>query len=155
MLKKTYFDSITTSFEKTVLLAALSVVLILCLASSAFATVKPYVFPSMDKRKVALEASLMTPPMISAVEDMMQVEATPMESGLSLTQGILYQAAVEYDSALTAGEQAATARMLDYLQRSGVSTDLADILIEEISSGRYEADDKVVSGLKTIASSAR
>ncbi len=155
MLKKTYFDPIATSFERTVFLAALSVVLLLCLVSTAFATVKPYVFPSMAERKIALEASLMTPPMISAMEDVMQVEAAPMKTGQSLTQGILYQAAAEYDNALSAGEQTAMTRMLDFLQRSGVSMELADILIEEISSGRYEADAKVLSGLRTIASSAR
>lgn len=155
MPKKVYLDFITGSFERTVLLAACTVILMLCLASSAFATVKSYVFPSMYQRKIALEDSLMTPRMISTVETMMQVETTPVESGSSLTQGILYQAALEYESALTGGEQTAMTRMLEYLERSGVSTELANILIEEISNGRYDADARVISGLKTMASSAK
>ncbi len=133
-------------------------VLLLSVVSTASATVKPYLFDNSRSHEMALESLVFLsqePPEpeedVSRIIELEGMEGVQPSTGLTLTQQILKQAEIEYQRGLDKGQQSAMAQMLGYLQNSGVTQDLANILIDDIVDGAYEANQQVLKGLKIIS----
>ena len=124
------------------------------ISGTAWSTVKSHVFPAMQHRKVALENAIIRGNIIIRARDLApDAEGIIIPAGrqTSVTQDILVRAGLEYQATLSKGESEAMNRLLMYLKQCGVSQDLADRLIDEITSGHYQAADQVVYGLRILA----
>ncbi len=138
---------------------ALTLVLLFSLfllpAVTVSATVRPYVLDNARTHERALTGliflSTTEPP--EPMDDVSRLLQTPLvpSTELTLTQQILQQAEIEYRQGLSTGQQFAMDRMLGFLKKSGITQELADILVEDIEGGAYQADRQVIEGLKVIS----
>ncbi len=159
MMIKTPTTLKTISFgnERVMLVTATLVVLVLSLISSASATVKPYVFDNSQSHARALDDLVFLtqepPEPEDSTSSMIQgIKGLQIPAELTLTQTILQQAETEYTKGLDDGKQSAMTQMLGYLKNSGVTQELAEILIDDIVDGAYQANQQVIEGLKIISS---